>query len=484
MKRFLTIVLCMTAVMVVSLSAKAQEITITLYPGWNWISYPKAEVLDINTALGDFVPVDGDRIKSQFTNSAYYNGYWRGGVTHFMPGWGYMYYSNRTEVVSFVFGEAASQLIVTTTTPTNITSVSANCGGNVTIGSEGNVSVTQRGICWSTSPNPTINDNYLEAGNGLGSFSVLLTALTSATTYNVRAFAVTETDTFYGDNASFTTLDTPTVPEGAINGLYTINAIGNQVYFSKGNLQYIGSATTPYWKFADDQWDYLGVLTGQNSSSQNVDRDLFGWGTSGWDCGNTYYMPYDTYSYYYNGTYWHGNLYGPPGLFNLTGRCANSDWGVYNAISNGGDEANLWRTLSIQEWQYIFNTRDTESGIRFVKAFVNGMNGVILLPDNWNTDFYALNNTNEVEAPYNSNTFALYEWNIIESYGAVFLPAAGWRTGSSLSYGGESGCYWSSTHGSTSTACSIYFENSSFNFDGDSYRGMGYSVRLVQDYNP
>ena len=273
-------------------------------------------------------------------------------------------------------------------------------------------------------------------------------------------------------------------PIGAINGLFTINAIGNQVYFSKGNLQYIGSATTPYWKFADDQWDYLGVLTGQNSSSQNVDRDLFGWATSGWDCGNTYYMPYDTYyASSYSGLHY-GNLYGPPGLFNLTGRCANSDWGVYNAISNGGDEANLWRTLSIQEWQYIFNSRNTESGIRFAKAFVNGMNGVILLLDNWNTDIYTLNNTNDEEAPYNSNTLALYEWNTIESYGAVFLPGAGRRTGTSLYSCGTEGYYWSSTHGSTSTAYNIYFGNSSFNFEGVNYRYMGYSVRLVQDYNP
>ena len=73
------------------------------------------------------------------------------------------------------------------------------------------------------------------------------------------------------------------VPVGAISGKFTINANGDQVYFSQGNLQYIGSAATPYWKFADNQWDYLGTTTGQNSSNQNVDRDLFGWGASGWN---------------------------------------------------------------------------------------------------------------------------------------------------------------------------------------------------------
>ena len=49
----------------------------------------------------------------------------------------------------------------------------------------------------------------------------------------------------------------PPAPEGAINGLFTINEAGDQVYFSKGNLQYIGSADTPYWRFAENQWDYL-----------------------------------------------------------------------------------------------------------------------------------------------------------------------------------------------------------------------------------
>ena len=56
--------MCLLAMMTASLSAMAQEVTITLYPGWNWISYPKAEVLDINTALGDFAPMEGDKIKS------------------------------------------------------------------------------------------------------------------------------------------------------------------------------------------------------------------------------------------------------------------------------------------------------------------------------------------------------------------------------------------------------------------------------------
>lgn len=90
-------------------NAKTQEITITLNPGWNWISYPNAEAMDIATALGDFIPVSGDIINSQSDGSAtYLNGRWRGGLTHFIPGKGYMYYSARTEATSFVFAETSS----------------------------------------------------------------------------------------------------------------------------------------------------------------------------------------------------------------------------------------------------------------------------------------------------------------------------------------------------------------------------------------
>ena len=135
MKRLSMIMVCVLAMMAACLSAKAQEVTITLYPGNTWISYPRSEMLDINTALGDFVPAEGDIIKSQFTSSTYRNGYWRGGVTHFMPGWGYMYYSNRTEVVSFVFAGSTpqAQVQVTTSEPMLIMGNSAMGGGEVTV---------------------------------------------------------------------------------------------------------------------------------------------------------------------------------------------------------------------------------------------------------------------------------------------------------------------------------------------------------------
>ena len=200
--------MCMTAMIAVSTSLKAQEVTITIMPGWNWISVPLMDTLDFETALGSFTPVQGDMIKSQWSNASFVNGQWRGQISQFYPGYGYKYYSNRVmpTTVTFQAQQPAPQVVVTTSEPTEITTNSAICGGTVA-SSDGNyVFVILRGICWSTNPNPTFNDNYLEVGNGIGSFTASMTELSIGTTYYVRAFAVTPTGTFYGEELSFVTL--------------------------------------------------------------------------------------------------------------------------------------------------------------------------------------------------------------------------------------------------------------------------------------
>ena len=261
----------MTTMVVASLSAKAQEITIDLMPGWTWISYPKAEVLDVNTALGDFVPAEGDMIQSQYSNSKYINGHWRGGVTHFMPGWGYMYYSNRTEMVSFVFGETAPQLTVTTAEPTEITISSAICGGNV-ISSDGNyVPIVIRGICWSCTPNPTFNDDYIEVENGIGSFTASLTELIPNTTYYVRSYATTTIGTGYGEQKSFVTRDgIPTLTTADITDITGISATCGGNISDDGGLNIIARgvcwSTSPNPTVANSQTND-GNGTGSFNSS-------------------------------------------------------------------------------------------------------------------------------------------------------------------------------------------------------------------------
>lgn len=261
------------------------------------------------------------------------------------------------------------------------------------------------------------------------------------------------------------------VPTGAINSLFSVSPT-QKVWFSKGNLQY--KASTNIWQFAANQYEIIGNSNSNISSSYNGWIDLFGWGTSGWNCGNTYYRPWDSNV--------NDAFYGPQGNNNLTGAYAHSDWGVHNAIDNGGNSAGQWRTLTEEEWSYILN-RNTASGICFAKAKVNGVNGLILLPDNWSGNYYTLNNTDEVEANYSGNVISSSTWiNSLEKHGAVFLPVAGERYGTTISYLYDypHGYYWSSTSSSNDNrrAIALDFANSLILIVNAS-RSDGRSVRLV-----
>lgn len=267
-----------------------------------------------------------------------------------------------------------------------------------------------------------------------------------------------------------------TQPQGTINGLFTINDNGDQVYFSKGNLRYIGNASTPYWNFANNQWDYLGTMLGQNSTDQNAARDLFGWGTSGWNSsGARYYHPWDTDNS-------NGSFYGPSGVHNLTGGYALADWGMNNPITNGGNQPAQWRTLTQQEWDYVFKRRP---GICYAKAQITGtnvgtVNGVILFPDNWNTNTYTPSSYNQSGASFDSNSIPASQWLSLEEAGAVFLPAAGRRNGTSVDDLGSFGYYWSASCSTNSSASTVYFYNSNLHTSSNSYRCYGFSVRLVR----
>ena len=258
---------------------------------------------------------------------------------------------------------------------------------------------------------------------------------------------------------------------GMVTGVFSVSP-ATKVYFSQGNLQY--RTSDGKWRFAERQYDCIGDANSNISSSYDGWIDLFGWGTSGWNSGATCYQPWSTNmsesDYYPGGSYTN----------NLTGNYANADWGVYNAISNGDNQAGLWRTLTMDEWVYVFNTRGTASGIRYAKACVNSQNGVILLPDDWSASYYTLNSTNSTGAGFTSNTISAAQWTTLEQHGAVFLPAAGSRWyGTSVYDVGSCGYYWSvSCH--RYAAYYVSFSDSRLNprYEGSRYSGQ--SVRLVR----
>ncbi len=261
-----------------------------------------------------------------------------------------------------------------------------------------------------------------------------------------------------------------------LSGKFSVSAT-TQVQFSQGNLQYQASTNT--WRFAEHQWDMVGMGYGQTNESnycyiggtvENSDNrqisatysgwiDLFGWGTGSNPTNtSTDYSDYSTFT----------------------------DWGT-NAISNGGNTANVWRTLTKDEWVYLFNTR-TDASSKYGAAKVNGVTGIVILPDVWSlpsdcgftAGMTSASNWYDWSLVASTNNYTSAQWSQMESAGAVFLPAAGYRLGTSVYDVGSSGYYWSATPYDAVGAFFLYFYSGSLDPQNGSYRSSGPSVRLVR----
>lgn len=132
---------------------------------------------------------------------------------------------------------ALLQATVTTTTATSVGTTSAILGGNVT--SDGGATVTERGICYSTTQNPTIANSKLAIGTGPGTFSNTVTGLTAGTIYYAKAYAINSQGTAYGSQITFTTisLSLATVTTTAAATVTAISAVLG------GNVTNDGGAT-------------------------------------------------------------------------------------------------------------------------------------------------------------------------------------------------------------------------------------------------
>ena len=263
---------------------------------------------------------------------------------------------------------------------------------------------------------------------------------------------------------------------GATKSAFSISDT-KSVHFSKGNLQY--NAASSKWRFAENQYDYVGDGNINASSSYDGWVDLFLWGTSGWNN----YQPWDTELNPYH--------VGGSSTNDLTGEYANADWGVFNAISNGGNTARKWRTLTAEEWAYLLGNNTKRNG-KWATAVVNDHFGLIVLPDSFTMPDSITLTAGAARNTYTgepSNRYTLAQWKKLELAGAVFLPAAGRRvvdgTELRVNFAGSEGVYWSTTHAPDdyygNSACSVDFMKSYLNVEGTAYRYHGVSVRLVKD---
>ena len=265
-----------------------------------------------------------------------------------------------------------------------------------------------------------------------------------------------------GSSVTFSSTSTMLMPSQAVSGgsykgigIFSVSAT-KKVTFSPGNLQY--HPANDEWRFAESQLDYIGYANSNCSPTYNGWLDLFGWSTS------------STYFGVSTSTDWENDYLG-----------SFVDWGT-NQI--GSDAPNTWRTLTDNEWDYLRYSRTNANNLLGV-AQVNGVNGLIFLPDNWvcpsGVTFKSGFHNNYGEDYYAEyQIFTAEQWSKLEAAGAVFLPAAGYSYGTYVIDVQRLGYYWSASENNGSYAYHLYFVSDEAGMS-DCTRDYGLSVRLVKD---
>lgn len=445
-------------------------------------------VLNPTTAADFYVMVPAGTLESGFTVKAY-NGteviYEKS--TENAPGAGFI----PRGVVRRAQPDLSVEFIVTTVSPTFITMNSAKAMGMASL------MFDEKGLLYANIDELNGDPDALVVGGSgvhqlISSSSTInydfqLSNLDEDKVHYVRAYAIAPNNAIiYGNAIPFATRKNyeSTTYNGKMPYPFSI-APGTTTYFSSGNLQYMGSASTPYWKFADEQFVSLGECNA--SSAQNVDRDIFSWGTSNYDHGGYCWHPYERWSE-------PGNFYAynskTANLYDNTGK---ADWG-YNAIINGGNTENQWRTLTGDEWVYLLATRtvsingSTNARCAKAKVFAKNneeFNGLLVFPDNmvWPVELDA-SHANHYPAEYcggtwngeSDNWWTEAEWSLLEKAGTVFLPTPGlYFSGSYMAFGAYGG-YWGAT------TKSIEGDAFMFHFTGSVIQGIYPDVPGFQDY--
>lgn len=225
-------------------------------------------------------------------------------------------------------------------------------------------------------------------------------------------------------------------------------ADGVQVRFAPGNLQY--QPSTHRYRFAEKQTEVLGWDIRFAADRYKGWLDLFGWGT-----GSNPVNFSDKVADYPNFV----------------------DWGLFCGLPTNGGLA--WRTLTLDEWAYLLGKRPHARRL-YAIAYVEGVYGLVLLPDNWKTPkgLYVKPGPKEE----NANYYNAEKWAKMEAAGAVFLPAEVKRAGTNAA-GSASQChYWTATTNAKKASEAVYILLDPFvPQTRAAAKPTGLSVRLVQN---
>lgn len=319
--------------------------------------------------------------------------------------------------------------------------------------------------------------------SGISSASTIYVAInpTSSANLEITATAGTKTyakalsgKTYAADNGYNVTWRMAEV----ISGKFSVSST-KKVYFSKGNLQASKNGTTWDWHFGPNQYARVGNgtantdITGNGTVSSSGNIDLFGWST-----GTTYLGINNSTN---NGDYRTGTI---------TDGSDFVDWGSHADVIAGIGTG--WRTLSSNEWRHLTVNR---TGNRFALAQIGSRGGIVLLPDDWKTSYYTLNNINDASVAFSANSITNTDWTSkLEAHGAVFLPVTGQRNSGTTVNGADAQLhYWSSTGGINDNKVPIGNHlrwmpntttpeaNRGLAPDTGAGRCNGFSVRLVRD---
>ena len=345
---------------------------------------------------------------------------------------------------------------VTTGAVLGVTATTATCGGEVV--DDGGFNVTARGICWSTSHNPTIADAHTSNGTGLGEFTGSITGLAHGTTYYVRAYATNSEGTTYGMEKSFITQNppcpgTPTVTDHEGN-VYNTVKIGNQCW-TKENLRTTTSPSTG---------TYL-IPTANARPYTYTGKQAF-W----YDNDSATYAPMN-YGLLYN---WNAAMdtfntaYGETSVNDTAGNVVSV---TFNGHRRGICPAG-WHLPSDAEWNTMEATvsgSDWQTSYETITGYRGFHAGKLACGDKWR--LCATNN-----APGNMN----YANRNVSGFSAV--PA-----GYAPSTAGDDAIFWSSSEDG-SYLDRAYFRNLHYDYPrvqrAVSYKTSTYSVRCLRDPGP